>query len=508
MSVALAGPLYADRSFVGDFETFCLEHLVQSTDVFAGHPLELEPWQVDFLAEALAWRDDGEPYWQSVVLVVARKNGKTSLLAAYALYRLLADPGTPEILLAASSDGQAGRLFDAAKAFVQRSPTLREVLNVRGYDGKILRADGGGEIHRLASDPNRLHGYNPSLVILDELAAWRTPRLREAHGILTSGGGARRVAQTFTISVAGEAHERTSGILGQLIDGNQLVGELERPSKALTISRNHRARVLVYNYSAPTSDPADVDALKLANPASWITPDYLARQAANPELTDAKVLQLHGCVWAAAEESWLGRGPWLDCAHPELEVELGELITLGFDGAMYEDATALLGSRLEDGHVFTLGVWQKPHGAAGRGWEVPRLEVSAAVEEAFELYEIVRMYADPPEWWTELAEWSRTWPGRVVAYKTNRRGKMADAVDRFQSAVLAGALSHDDHPRLTEHVLNARRHPTPSGVMIRKDRPDSPRKIDAAVAAILAYEARADALELGLGRRRGKVVAY
>lgn len=50
---------------------------------------------------------------------------------------------------------------------------------------------------------------------------------------------------------------------------------------------------LVWSYEAPTIDPHDTKALKLANPASWVTKDYLRRQAADPELTDAQVLQLH-----------------------------------------------------------------------------------------------------------------------------------------------------------------------------------------------------------------------
>jgi hypothetical protein len=80
-----------------------------------------------------------------------------------------------------------------------------------------------------------------------------------------------------------------------LIDGNEAVGELEhRP--ALTISRNHDARVCVFNYAAPTSDHLDVESLLLANPASWIDAAYLRQQAESPELTSAEVLQFHGNV--------------------------------------------------------------------------------------------------------------------------------------------------------------------------------------------------------------------
>ena len=57
---------------------------------------------------------------------------------------------------------------------------------------------------------------------------------------------------------------------------------------------------------------------------------------------------------------------------------------------------------------------------------------------------------------------------------------------------------------LIRHLINARRRITPQGVQIAKEHPMSPRKIDAAVAAILAYGARSDAIVAGFGRPRKK----
>src|SRR5262245_28102553 len=173
--------------------------------------MALEAFQRELMDEALAEYLDGTPYWRSVVLVVPRKNGKTQLLAAFALYSLLESEGMPEVLLAASSDRQAGRLFDACVAYIQSNASLAALVVVRNYAGEIARADGGGRILRMASDPKVLHGYNPSLVICDEVAQWITPMLRRAWGALTTAGGARRMSRVFTISTAGEAHERAEG---------------------------------------------------------------------------------------------------------------------------------------------------------------------------------------------------------------------------------------------------------------------------------------------------------
>ena len=116
---------YAADSEVEHFARFCREHLVQSEDRWEGRPLLLEPWQRRMLGEALAFDPEGWPTWRSVVIVAPRKQGKTAVLAALSLYRLLTSTGRPEILLAAPSDRVAGRLFDAAARFVRRSPISR-----------------------------------------------------------------------------------------------------------------------------------------------------------------------------------------------------------------------------------------------------------------------------------------------------------------------------------------------------------------------------------------------
>ena len=373
--------------------------------------------------------------------------------------------------------------------------------------GTIKRLDGLGLIRRLSSDPKVLHGYNPSLVLADEVAMWITPALRRAWGALTTAGGARRQSQTFSISVAGEAQERQTGILGRLLDANETAGEIERPHAGLTISRNFAATALVYNYSAPTSDPTNIAAMKLANPASWVTEEYLARQAANPELNASQVLQLHGCVWSAGEDAWMARAPWLARAATDIVVAEGEEISLGFDGSQFDDATVLEGCRISDGHIFTLGVWQKPEALGVGQWEVDRQAVENLVQATFQRYRVRRMLCDPWEWWTEISRWQERWGERVIVFRTDRRPTMAAAVDRFSSAVHAEELTHDDHPRLTEHVLNARKLVRQGTITLRKDRADSPRKIDAAIAAILAFEARADMQTRG-SSRTGEFVTF
>jgi phage terminase large subunit-like protein len=497
---------YAPLTEVDLFADFCREHCLQSIDVFEGQPLDPEPWQFSLMEEALAALDERPtPYWSSVAIVLPRKNGKTTLLAAYALYALMTRPGQPEILLCAASDRQAGRLFDAVVSFVRRDAWLSANVVIREWHGEVSRNDGGGKILRMSSSPERLHGYNPSLVICDEVAQWTTPNLRRAWAALTTAGGARRLTQTFTISTAGQAHEREGGILGRLIDANERIGETEQRG-ALTVSRNHVARTLVFNYCAPTVERDDIDAIKLANPASWITFDYLRRQASNPELTASDFLQFHGCVWSVAEDVWLAPQQWDAIEREDAPVLGGEMVALGFDGSRYLDSTALVACRLEDAQLTVLDAWERPEGAAGRGWEIPAVEVEAAIEDAFDRFNVVRFYPDPPYWQSEIAAWSAHYGESVVVpWATARMRQMSAAVERFRTDAIGGKLGHDGGSLLRRHVLSAHMRKVRTGYWIEKMSANSPDKIDAAIAAVLAYEARNDVIADGIGRKRSRV---
>jgi hypothetical protein len=179
------------------------------------------------------------------------------------------------------------------------------------------------------------------------------------------------------------------------------------------------ARTLVWAYEAKTRDVHDTKALKLANPASWISQAYLRRQAEDPELTDAQVLQLHGCVWAASETTWLEPEKWAARANPERRLEQGERLVLGFDGSYRRDATALVACTL-DGFVSPLEVWERPERAPS-DWRVPRDEVEDAIADAMERFDVVELACDPPGWHSEIEGWRETYGNVVLDFPTNER---------------------------------------------------------------------------------------
>lgn len=264
--------------------------------------------------------------------------------------------------------------------------------------------------------------------------------------------------------------------------------------------------------------PADVDlsdrgsllaGLRAAyGPASeWMDLDGIISEIWDPQsdVSDSRRYWLNQVV--ASSDAWMAPAEWKSCADPLKIFADQDVVTLGFDGSVRDDSTALVACRVEDGHLALLGCWEKPDGPAGDSWQVDREAVDAAVAQAFSQFNVVGLYGDPPHFQDYMDRWNAEYGDRMrvhatqhrpMEWWTNRPKPMVAALERFHEAVVAGDLSHDGGSTLTRHVLNARRRVSRSGITISKEHPQSAKKIDAAMGAVLAYEARADAVANGV----------
>jgi phage terminase large subunit-like protein len=158
-----------------------------------------------------------------------------------------------------------------------------------------------------------------------------------------------------------------------------------------------------------------------------------------------------------------------------------------FDGSYSGDSTALVAATVGPvPHLFVLGLWEHPGGNVQ--WTVDHDAVEATVQEAFRRFEVVEMSADPPYWSQQLNRWMEQYgEDRVLAFNTFVRKRMAAACSSFYQAASSEGLTHDGHPGLMRHVSNAVLKETAQGAYITKEDKSSPRKIDAAIAAVIAY---------------------
>lgn len=220
-----------------------------------------------------------------------------------------------------------------------------------------------------------------------------------------------------------------------------------------------------------------------------------------------------------AGNSWLSGPEWNACGpkrgdDPRL-VDPFEPITIGFDGSRSRtrgktDATALVGCTVTGGHVFLIGAWEHPD--TEDEWQVPTAEVDAKVAETFKAYNVVGFYADPAKWESYVVDWEATYGTKLKVGRKDhpiewwmtggRSGLVARALRQFHTAVVEQEMTHNGSSVLTRHVLNARMKVRNGTLQIGKKHPDSEDKIDAAVAAVLAWQARLDALAKGIGKAR------
>lgn len=380
-ALAAVSPGYA-RALAGEFPTsghhfaaftrgYCRHTMKVPNGPPIGSPFELEPPQRAFWNEALEFDPvTGRRIYQRVGKKVSRKNGKTTELGAFALY--VGGPWDgehrPTVILAAGSMGQAGELKDQTDAFVDDplggSPKLRGLFVVRGIS--IVCPSVGGVIRRVAGDGKLNHSLNPHVVVADELHAWKTARQRENWKALTTAQGAREDPLVVFITTEGEDEDDELFDLMERIRDDPNT-EVEHVNRCHRIYRNRAAGMLVYDYGAPAeTELDDLETIKLANPASWRTPERLAKDLADPSIDENTKRRLYMGIRVEGAGRWISDAKIAESqaarrARKEHEIPAGELVALGVDAARTRDTTALgwawadeaTGDCLVDCHVWS-----------------------------------------------------------------------------------------------------------------------------------------------------------
>lgn len=189
-------------------------------------------------------------------------------------------------------------------------------------------------------------------------------------------------------------------------------------------------------------------------------------------------------------------------------------IVIGVDGARYADALAVVATDVISRRQWPIGIWERPQGA-DEDYEHPLADVYEAVDEAWKYYDVWRMYADPQYVEGLVEKWQGQYGAKkVLEWRTNRPRMIAAAVRTYSEAISTGQITLSPDPEFHQHLLNATKQKVNSFDedhrqlhTISKDRPDSPRKMDAAMAAVISYEAYGDCVAAGKART-GKVGGF
>lgn len=405
----------------------------------------------------------------------------------------------PYIPLVAYTEEQSDELaYGALKVILEHSPLAKD------FDiglERIMRIGGDGKAVSLATSPSARDGARTTFQVFDETHRFTLPSLKRAHRTMLANVPKRRMADAWSLEITTAPAPGEGAVAEDTMDYARQVADGKVQDSRLFFF--HRQADDGHELSTPDDIRAAV--IEASGPAAaWSDINGIVDQWNDPTADRAYLERVWLNRLVRASERAFDVEQWRRLAKTDYVVAPGATITLGFDGARWRDSTALVGTEVATGFQWLLGMWEKPQNVDG--WEVPQDEVDEVVARAFERWDVWRMYADPPYWESLVAEWAGKYgEERVVEWWTNRWKPMAYAVQAFDTAIRSGEFSHDGSRRLASHVGNACRREVPvrddRGLpmwVIYKEQPDSPHKIDGAMAAILSRQARNDALAAGV----------
>lgn len=429
----------------------------------AGQPVRLRPFQREIICGL--YGEAGGPRKRAGYVSIPRKNGKSWLAAAVALFALCADdePGA-EVYIVAGDEAQARVTFRYASRMVALSPELAAVVQV--FRERLEHEQSGSVMEPLSSDADLRLGLNPHLVICDEVAVVR----RELWDAMRLGMGARERPLLVGITTPGHSTDSLAWSLTEHGRGG------DDPS------------FYFREWTAPAGCAVtDERAWHAANPAlgpgGWLSLDDLRSTVRSTPEHAFRRFRLG--QWTASASAWLPFGLWAERTDATRSLADGERVCLGFDGSASGDSTALVAvSVAAPHHVEVLGCWES---TSDPRWRVDRPDVQRAVEAAFDRFDVAELACDPFGWRAEVAAWAVRWPGRVTEWPTNVLSRMGKACDLAYTGVAQGRVTHDGDSRLARHLGNCGVKPTTYGDVIVKGRTFT-HKIDLAVAFVVAHE--------------------
>lgn len=166
---------------------------------FAGKPFIPEPWQDDYFDKLFnTKRRDGLRQYQRSLLAIPRKNGKTASASVIGAYEAFFGAEGGQILIAAGDRKQASLLYTACSRYIESCPGLLK--RCRIYKNSIVIPHKNSTIQFLSSEHKGKHGFNPSVVIVDE---FHVQPNRDLVDVLESGMGARTEPLVIYITTAG-----------------------------------------------------------------------------------------------------------------------------------------------------------------------------------------------------------------------------------------------------------------------------------------------------------------
>ena len=473
---------------------------------WAGKPMVLHPAQQFIVGNLFGWKlkSSGKRRFRTAYVELPRKNGKSTLLSAIALYLLAADrePGA-EIYAAATKEDQAKIVWQAAWEMVKKSPALSKACKLR--HNSVLFPSTTSIFKPLGADSDTLDGLNPHAVINDELHAWKG---RELWDVLEDAFGSR--SQPLNVAITTAGYNR-NGICYQQRD--HCVNFLD-PNSGIEDDS-------YFAYIA-TVDPEDLDDEETkwkestwykANPMLGVSKkiEYMRDQANKAKSMPGKLnafLNKQLNVWTDGQQLWLNMVKW-DLGNKPIDIEMlaGKQCFSGIDLSSttditahvllfppgpYEEWTILPFFYMPEQNVMEAvkrdkvpyDLWiEKGYITTTPGDYIDLEFIKQDFIELADRYEIKECGYDP---WkaTELATSLENLGMKMVSMRQGH-ATLTPGCDALEKKILKGELRHGGNPVLRWMASNATGRQDPNGNVI-PDKKNSYSRIDGIAALVNA----------------------
>ncbi|GAA3044136.1 hypothetical protein GCM10010528_24430 [Gordonia defluvii] len=445
------------------FRSFCDRFVRVPKGSNAKAKLRLRDWQLELISSI----EDADPMPRTAGWMLPRGSGKSTLVAAYGLYRFFADGEGSVVVVVAVDERQAGIVFNIARRMIELDEDLSARVQV--FKEKLYWPATDSYFHCLPASPASLEGLDYTLAILDEAGV----ASREAYEVLTLAQGKRPKSTLVAIGTPGP--DPNDQVLVDL-----RTAAADHPEDKSLVWREFSA-------SGFEDHPVDCEhCWSLANPA---LDDFLHRDALvallPPKTREATFRRARLCQFVTElDGAFLPAGVWADLGTGE-PVPDGADVVLAFDGSFSDDTTALLvGTVSTVPHFDKVKVWEKPSG--DDTYRVPVAEVEDEIRNACRRWNVVEIVADPFRWTRTLqALEAESLP---ICEFPHSPARLTAATGDLYSAALNGRLSHSGDPTLAAHVGAAVIVEDARGIRLSKaSRSRKAKKVDLAACLVMAH---------------------
>jgi phage terminase large subunit-like protein len=461
--------------FINTFVTLTKDSVAGS----AGEPIQLRSWQEKLLEEMFVLDENGLFARRTCYFGLARKNGKSALMTGLGLWFLFNGDDGGEVYSCAAEKEQARITFGDARKIIEREPELASMCNIYR---DVIEVPATGSIWRvLSAEAYSKEGLNASAVLFDEVHALPN---RELWDVMQLSMASRRQPMMLATTTCGVKSDITGhdSTAYQLYQYGQKVasGEIVDPTFGM------------WWWQAPMDADHRLEETWIAANPGYGDLNSKADFGSMVKRTPEAEFRTKRCnQWVSSQNAWLPAGVW-DNLKAEVDVDDFADVVLGVDGSFNGDTTAIIAvtvpkSKDEKPHVWLVKAWERQPNDAD-DWRVDTLEVEQTIIEFAQKHPNTREIAFDPFRWQRTMQALMDLGLPVVEYPSTSARRMVGACQKVFDSVTEATLTHDGDPLLARHLDNCKLKIDNLGARIVKESRASSRRIDAAVAFVIAYD--------------------